>query len=49
MDNNNNLLGNLKKNLTAMTPFGTENMLNNANSFFSSNTVIAKAIHLMES
>ena len=47
MDNNNNLLGNFKKNLTAMTPFGTENMLNNANSFFSSNTVIAKATILL--
>lgn len=47
MDNMNNLLGDAKKNLVALTPYGTENFVSSSNEFLNSNTLIAKATFLL--
>tara|TARA_B100001093_G_scaffold443349_1_gene445611 strand:+ start:2830 stop:3804 length:975 start_codon:yes stop_codon:yes gene_type:complete len=46
-NNTNNFLSGIKKNIVSITPYGTENFLNSTNSFFGSNTMIAKATFLL--
>ena len=47
MDNINEFLGKTKKNIIALTPYGTEKFFSYSNEFFNSNTLIAKATFLL--
>ncbi len=47
MDNVNNFLSNVKKNIVASTPYGTEKVFSSGSEFFNSNTLIAKATFLL--
>ena len=47
MENVNNFLGDAKKKLISLTPYGTENFLSSSNEFLNSNTMIAKATFLL--
>ena len=47
MDNVNDFLGNAKKNIVALTPYGTERFFSSGSEFLNSNTLIAKATFLL--
>tara|TARA_B100001093_G_C26733015_1_gene973133 strand:+ start:150 stop:1124 length:975 start_codon:yes stop_codon:yes gene_type:complete len=51
MDNvsttSNNILGNIKKSILSVTPYGTEKFFKSSNEFLTSNTIIAKATFLL--
>jgi hypothetical protein len=47
MDNVNNLLGNVKKNIVTYTPYGSEKFFSSGSEFLNSNTLIAKATFLL--
>ena len=47
MDNVNDILGKAKKNIVALTPYGSESFFSSGSEFLNSNTLIAKATFLL--